>query len=474
MAAHVRRWSTSAGLVALALSAVVALPSDAAAPPRAVPRAVCGAGDLPETGLQGQVPLADRQSGRSRRGYRCGLALVGQHQGRGASWVSASAGRCAYVPQAVPSSLTSGTPGVQVVDVSRPSRPRAVGALTSPAFLTNPWESLKVHEGRRLLAGVSGGALEGAGAFDVYDVSDCARPRLLNSVSGTALSLPRGVLGHEGGFSPDGRTYWATGGAPGTLAAIDVSDPRRPRTVWTGTQGVIDHGVSFSPDGRRLHLSTIEPQGVRVLDVSEVQDRRPSPQVHAVGELRWDDGANAQHTVAVTYRGRPHLLAVDEQELGGVRVLDLGDPRRPRLVSNLRLEVQLPQHAAVRAADLEGTGLFGYDAHYCAVDRPADPRLAACGFFQSGVRVLDVRDPRAVREVAYYVPPARTGENARLTGSEHAQGAASGGGPGGLAVSLTADWCSSPPRFVAPDQLWVTCTDNGLQVLRFTRDPLRG
>ena len=33
--------------------------------------------------------------------------------------------------------------------------------------------------------------------------------------------------------------------------------------------------------------------------------------------------------------------------------------------------------------------------------------------------------------------------------------------------NLSADWCSSPPRFVG-NQLWVTCMDNGFMVLQFT------
>jgi hypothetical protein len=44
-----------------------------------VPRANCGPGSRPETGLQGQVPLADRQSGRSSQGYWCNLELVGRY-----------------------------------------------------------------------------------------------------------------------------------------------------------------------------------------------------------------------------------------------------------------------------------------------------------------------------------------------------------------------------------------------------------
>ncbi len=64
------------------------------------------------------------------------------------------------------------------------------------------------------------------------------------------------------------------------------------------------------------------------------------------------------------------------------------------------------------------------------------------------------------------------GKRALLTGSEHAQGGV-GGGPTG-STNLTADSCSSPPRFVG-STLWVTCQDNGFMVLRFTNGvyPLR-
>jgi LPXTG-motif cell wall-anchored protein len=85
----------------------------------------------------------------------------------------------------------------------------------------------------------------------------------------------------------------------------------------------------------------------------------------------------------------------------------------------------------------------------------------ACGYFESGVRVFDIRDPLAPQEVAYFNPPAQVGKAEQLAGSEHASGIIA-------EEDLSADWCSSPPRFVAPDQLWVTCQDNGFMVLRFT------
>ncbi|MCU1377825.1 MAG: hypothetical protein JWN29_808, partial [Acidimicrobiales bacterium] len=69
----------------------------------AVQDAHCGSQDLPETGIQGDVPKADQTSGRAEQGYNCGLALVG-HTALGAGGRApdsngnmAWAGHCAYV-----------------------------------------------------------------------------------------------------------------------------------------------------------------------------------------------------------------------------------------------------------------------------------------------------------------------------------------------------------------------------------------
>jgi hypothetical protein len=417
------------------------------------------------------VPKADRDGGRSRSGYRCNIELVGQYAGDGTSWVSASYDHCAYLPQAYPSSLRTSAPGVRVVDVADPAHPRLTGNLTTPAMLGNPWESLKVHAPRGLLGGAMGGALEGTAFFDLYDVgTDCAAPRLLASVGASDLGVSANLLGHEGGFSPDGRTYWATGGAPGFVTAIDVSDPHRPHVLTSFVAGNINHGISFSPDGRLLHLSTIDPNGLLVLDVGQVQDRKPVPQVTEVGRLTWTDGGNAQQTVPFTGRdGRSYLVAADEMHSGSVRILDVTEPAHPRLVTHVRLEIHLPSHADVRAQDTAGTGLFGYDAHYCAVDRPSEPSRLACGFFNSGVRVFDISDLDRVREVGYFNPPAQTGREGDLAGSEHASGVAS---RGGASVALSAVWCSSAGRVVGADQLWVSCQDNGFLALRL-RGPAR-
>jgi hypothetical protein len=113
----------------------------------------CGSHDLPERGIQGDVPKADQKDGRAKKGYNCGLALVGftpldktakGHDSRpNANANMAWAGDCAYVsgstaslfnPPVVtkaPKAATSG-PGIAVVDVHNPAQPTMVKVLRMP------------------------------------------------------------------------------------------------------------------------------------------------------------------------------------------------------------------------------------------------------------------------------------------------------------------------------------------------------
>lgn len=453
--------------------------------PSPVPRPECGPGSSPETGVQGQVPRADRDSGRSAQGYSCNMELVGQHQGKGAGPVSPTYGHCSYT-----GSFTGnvGRGGVTVLDVSDPANPKPTDELLSPAMATVTWESLKVNEERGLLAatGVPAFPGEGAGTFDIYDISeDCAHPRLLNRVPGTNLTPPMPILGaHEGGFSPDGNTYYATGAYNGALTAIDVSEPTRPRVVFTGTTGLTNHGFSISADGNTMYGVTAVPAGIQILDISDINARKPVPLLREISHLSWPtEGLFTQHTIPFTSGGHPYLIAVDEANNGGVRLIDVQDPTDPTVVKKYPLEIGLPQNLQKRQQDVGGDGLFGYESHYCSIDRPENPSALACGYFHSGIRVFDINDPMAPRETAYYNPPAQTGKTVLdLPNSTHALTV---NVPPALSLNsltmqniaesvvkpdMTTDWCMSPPEFHGKDQLWVTCNDNGFMALRFTND----
>src|SRR6478752_8089147 len=101
----------------LGVLGVLAVPT----PPSTTAAPRCGTKDLPETGLQGEVPRTDQLSLRALHGYNCGLALVGHTALNGASANMAWAGHCAYV-------ATVGS-GINVVDVSDPTHPVVTGTL---------------------------------------------------------------------------------------------------------------------------------------------------------------------------------------------------------------------------------------------------------------------------------------------------------------------------------------------------------
>ena len=426
-----------------------------------VAKADCGPGSAPETALQGQVPRADRDSGRSQKAYTCNMELVGQHQGVGSGWQFAWQDHCAYYD-----TYSQSGEGVAVLDVSKPRQPQLATKLTTPAML-GPWESLKVNAKRELLAGVAAYSPVGSGPlfFDVYDVSeDCADPQLLASLP---LNVP---IGHEGNWAQDGKTYYGASTYTSHITAIDVSDPAAPEQVAVIEQQT--HGLSTSADGKRLYLTGPScGNGLKIVDVSEIQAREPDPQSTVLGEVCWTDGGTAQHTIPVTIKGHPYIIFVDEGGSEGIgpccagaaRLIDIGDETKPRVVSKFKLEISMPRYREQAVEDAAGNGLFGYQFHYCNVDRLIEPTVLGCGAFQSGVRVIDIRDPFAPREIAYFNPPAQSDKKAQLRGSEHAAN------PANSSADLTADWCSAQVRFVPERrQLWTTCQDNGLLIFKFT------
>ena len=434
-----------------------------------IPAAWCGTGS-PETGLQGQVPLADRESGRSTQGYTCNLDLVG-HYGvgdgfEGAEWQMAWYDHCAYYDTRL--SGTQSRRGTIVLDVSNPARPRYATNLTSPAML-DPWESLKVNQARGLLAGVFVADVQGGAFFDVYDVkTDCTRPKLLASV-------PINGLGHEGSWAPDGHTYYATG-VSSMITAIDVTDPTAPRPITTFFPPTAIHGLGVSEDGNRLYLAHINPDfaatfldgspnrtaanGLGIWDVSAIQSRAALPQAHLLGTTLWSDGMVGQHAIPITSGGHPYTVFVDELSRGGVRIIDIADEHHPRVIAKLKTEIQMPDKLAVANADTRRPpyehhgrvpGSFGYDAHYCNTDRVSDPTIVACSEFQSGLRVFDIRDVHHPREIAYYNPG----------GDDHAAPGSFGGTYSG--------YTSAQPRIISQrGEIWFTDQDRGFYVVRFS------
>src|SRR5437868_11517211 len=186
------------------------------------PQAKCGPGSRPETSWQGRVPAKDYADGRAAKGYTCNTSLVshfGDSRGyRVARYVDKHGHVCAFYDSTLlfPANALAGDPaGTYAIDMSNPRKPAMTANLTTPGMDT-PHESLRLKSKRGLLVAEKGSPATQIGIVDVYSVAtDCRKPTFESS-------LPIGPFGHESGFSPDGKTFWATATARQGITAIDL------------------------------------------------------------------------------------------------------------------------------------------------------------------------------------------------------------------------------------------------------------
>ena len=132
--------------------------------------------------------------------------------------------------------------------------------------MMSPHESLSLNPRRGLLAPVLGNPSTYPGLVSIYDVSgDCRHPVL----DSTALVAR---FGHEGNFSPDGKTFYAAGTAVKAITAIDVTNPKEPHAIWQGNES--SHGLTISDDGNRAYVADPANAQLLILDTRQIQARR--------------------------------------------------------------------------------------------------------------------------------------------------------------------------------------------------------
>jgi hypothetical protein len=422
----------------------------------ATPLVPCGPGSRPQPGVDGRVP-----AGSAKDGLSCNVSLVG-HQGTEGGfkvlrYIDTQGHECAFYDTTLMFPLNAlnpgaGSEGVAVLDMSNPSRPVQTDTLTTTPMLS-PHESLNLNGKRGLLAAVNGNLSTEPGFVSIYDVhADCRHPVLQSNG-------PFARFGHESGFSRDGKTFYATSTALQSITAIDVTNPKAPHAVWQGN--VFSHGMTLSDDGNRAYVA--DPKGnMLILDTSQIQARKSNPQTREISRLTWNSVSIPQNAIPFTEGGHPYVLEFDEYDqstlnpngdpniVGAARIIDISDETKPFIVSNLRLQVDQPADHAAASNDPGGNGApQGYAAHYCNIPTRVDPKVVACSFIASGLRIFSIADLVHPREIGYFVaPPQPRSEN-------------------GYRAS---DFAMSKPAF-APDrrEIWFSDGTSGFYVLRVDR-----
>ena len=282
--------------------------------------------------------------------------------------------------------------GVAVLDMSDPAHPVQTDTLTELPMLS-PHESLNAQSQARPARRGARQPRDLPGLVSIYDAhADCRHPVLQS----TALVAR---FGHESGFSPDGKTFYAAGTAYKAITAIDVTDPKAPHPVWHGN--VLSHGMSLSNDGNRAYIADASGGNMLILDTSEIQAAQAQPagardQPHHLAERARSRRTRSRSRVD----GKPYVLEFDEYT----------QRRSTRTATPTR-------SAPARIIDISDEKAAARDLEPAAAGRPA--RRARGGEGRS--RHVQPRR-RATRRTTATSPRARTRGSSRARSSPRACG----------------------------------------------------
>ena len=188
-------------------------------------------------------------------------------------------------------------------------------------------------------------------------------------------------------------------------------------TSWTGNHGAITVPKRVE-DGGTVGYGGFGAFGMYVMDLSDI--KHPKPYGHV--QYEFDTfGTIPFHTCLPITSDAAHprlqniVVAAHESVEADCRenyhtpyVIDVKDPRNPRIVG------LFPRPAAPPDAPYTdfcfARGRFGSHNTQCWLQPgAAKPNIVAMTWFNAGIRIFDISDPTAPKEVAWFVPP-RDGE----------------------------------------------------------------
>ena len=307
--------------------------------------------------------------------------------------------------------------GWSVLDVTDPAAPEFRTFVAGPE---NSWTiQIQVAQDKMVTAleriAPGWGGADGqpfAEGFFIFDVSEPTQPRRIGH-------FQTGSTGTHRNFYDGGNLVHAAAGAPGLTGKIyrivDIADPANPREVGRFSlpeQTAPTPGLKFSShgpahiEGNRAFLSYGDGGGI-ILDVSEMAQPRMISQL----AFRGITATQGIHTFLPLPRRKIALIndeAIREngdENLNLAGIVDISDEKQPRMVSLFPLPEPPPESGLKNF--YEKGGRFGPHNHHhpnhqaCLEDRDD---IAYLTYFNAGLRVYDVRDPRQPKEIAYFVP----------------------------------------------------------------------
>ena len=358
--------------------------------------------------------------------------------------------------------------GTSVVDVTDPATPVYLAHIPATGGASGA-QMVQVCGGDRL-PGADAGRFyllrsNGNRSHEVWDVTDPASPAFVS----TAAEMGRTPSGdqhtHKNWWECDTGVAYLVGTvggwrAPRILQVFDLADPAAPRRIRDfSLPGVQPDASGPIPGGSGLHEAVIlgnrvymaygtsADGAVQILDRDRLLNGDPDaaaplgaspaalayPQIGRVDLPSYWGGHTAMPLLDVEiadYAGnrdnatRDFLFVVSEstanrcQETRHVTLmLDITDEANPLPIGTFQVQESSGDFC-------ERGGRFGPHAPQWSMEPPFYGKLMVVSWFNAGVRVIDVRDPFNMAEVAYFIPATteRTAERcATIEGVETCQ-----------------------------------------------------
>ena len=355
--------------------------------------------------------------------------------------------------------------GWTILDVTDPAKPSVANFIPGPS---NTWTIQMEIGGDKMITALEkigqGWGGDAAQPNDegvlVWSLADPVRPQRLGQYK-------TGGTGTHRNFYSGGRYMHLAAGMPGYSGNIyviaDIGDPAKPVEAgrwWvpgqhlaggeTPKRDVSLHGPPYV-EGSLAYLSYGEA-GLVILDIADVSHPK------LVGQLGFTPpflGFIGVHSVLPLPSRKIAVVnseAIREdckEPLNQASLVDIADPAKPALLSLFPLPV--PPAGAPYKNFCEKGGRFGphnQNQHYHNPFVEHSDRLVYLTYFNAGLRIVDISDARAPREVGYFLPPDPT----RRYGT--------------LPTKLVAQ--SEDVLVDARGYIYVTQKNQGLWILRYT------
>ena len=358
--------------------------------------------------------------------------------------------------------------GTSVVDVTDPAGPVYLGHIPATGG-TSGAQMVQVCSGDRLPEADAGRFYllrsNGNRSHEVWDVTDPAGPAFVRTVAEMGRTPSGEQHTHKNWWECDTGVAYLVGTvdgwrAPRILQIFDLADPAAPRRIRDfSLPGVQPDASGPIPGGSGLHEAVIRGNrvymaygtsaegAVQILDRDRLLNGDPDaaaplgaspaalayPQIGRVDLPSYWGGHTAMPLLGVEiadYAGnrdnatRNFLFVVSESTANACQetrhvtlMLDITDEAHPLPIGTFQVDESSGDFC-------DRGGRFGPHAPQWSMEPPFYGKLMVVSWFNAGVRVIDVRNPFNMVEVAYYIPAttAQTAERcATIDGVETCQ-----------------------------------------------------